>query len=98
MILLITTIVAVALLIFMRLNRKKPKPLSSKSFTPAKSVITSQDIKAIAGDDVMATQLDLARAYVEMGKKQLAKKILQHVVTNGDISQKEQAQRLIEAI
>ena len=46
--------------------------------------ITSHDIKAIAGDDIVATQLDLARAYMETGKKSLAKKMLEYVAKQGN--------------
>ncbi len=61
-------------------------------------VITSQDIRAIAGDDVITTQLDLARAYIEIGKTKLAKKILDHVIQHGNISQQQMAQQLIMAV
>ncbi len=60
-----------------------------------KLVVTSQDISAIAGDDVISTQLDLARAYIETGKTQLAKKILEYVEVHGDIVQQDEAQRLL---
>jgi FimV-like protein len=43
----------------------------------------------------MATQLDLARAYIETGKKQLAKKILEHVITQGDHVHQEEARNLL---
>lgn len=71
------------------------KTETSSKITAANS-ISSQDIKAIAGDDVMTTQLDLARAYIEMGKKQLAKKILQHVKDNGNSMQQDDAQQLMQ--
>ena len=58
-------------------------------------IITSKDIRAIAGDDVFTTQLDLARAYIEIGKKKLAKKILDHVVLHGNARQKEAAYQLM---
>lgn len=57
--------------------------------------ITSHDFTAIAGEDVLATQLDLARAYIETGRKKLAKKILMHVVEQGSPAQQDEAQRLI---
>ena len=58
-------------------------------------VITSQDIRAIAGDDVMVTQLDLARAYIELGKKKLAKQILDHVIKHGNSHQQQSARQLM---
>jgi FimV-like protein len=63
-----------------------------------KLVITSSDISAIAGDDVMATQLDLARAYVETGRHLLAKKILDHVREHGNQYQQREARELLKSI
>ncbi|MBX3708898.1 MAG: hypothetical protein KIT56_05010 [Gammaproteobacteria bacterium] len=56
------------------------------------------DMTAIAGDDVMATQLDLARAYMEAGRNQLAKKILEYVVTQGTAIQQQEALQLLSYI
>jgi FimV-like protein len=57
--------------------------------------ISAADINAIAGEDVMATQLDLARAYIETGKASLAKKILEYVAEKGDLSQQQEARDLL---
>ncbi len=57
--------------------------------------ITSHDLTAIAGDDVIATQLDLARAYIETGRNHLAKKMLQHVAAVGNAQQQHEAQQLL---
>jgi FimV-like protein len=56
------------------------------------------DFTAISGDDVMATQLDLARAYIETGKKQLAQSILQQVTEQGSAVQKQEAEQLLRVI
>lgn len=62
----------------------------------SKVSITSQDFNAISGDeDVIATQLDLARAYIESGRQSLAKKILLHVVQNGKAEQQREAELLL---
>lgn len=53
------------------------------------------DLTAIAGDDVIATQLDLARAYIETGRKQFAVAILQTVTLEGNATQREEAQELL---
>ncbi len=53
------------------------------------------DLNAIAGDDVFATQLDLARAYVETGNAALAKSILKSVAKQGSAKQREEAKRLL---
>lgn len=61
----------------------------------APTLITSHDIRAIAGDDIMSTQLDLARAYIELGKNKLAKKILEHVLQHGSFQNQSVAKELI---
>lgn len=82
---------------------KKQKPIQPSTFqkeqldtvSKVPTLITSQDIRAIAGDNVLTTQLDLARAYIEIGKKKLAKKILEHVIENGNLGQRQAAQQLL---
>lgn len=98
--LLISTFVSAVLvfLIFALSNTKKSKETKKNPSFHQPLTITSQDIKAVAGENVMTTQLDLARAYIEMGKKQLAKKILEHVISHGDANQKQDALKLIAAI
>ncbi len=56
------------------------------------------DLSAIAGDDVIATQLDLARAYIETDKKSLATAILNSVVVQGNMAQQNEARRLLSSI
>ena len=53
------------------------------------------DISAIAGDDRLATQLDLARAYIETDKHLLAKNILSLVLAQGSAVQQQEAQQLL---
>jgi FimV-like protein len=86
---------------FLKPRKKKKRMLRPVTVSSPKiknsgiHVITSNDINAIAGDDVLATQLDLARAYIETGKAQLAKKILEYVVAKGTASQKQEARHLL---
>lgn len=56
------------------------------------------DLSSIAGDDVISTQLDLARAYIETNNKLIAKKILRLVVNQGNQVQKEEARALLGLI
>jgi len=63
---------------------------ASKHFT-----ISSKDIETIAGEDVITTQLDLARAYIETDRKSLAKNILNNVLKQGNAEQREEAKRLL---
>lgn len=97
------------LVFIFKLSRKKPKDkVKAKVIAketigvpkfPAKPItITSHDINAIAGDDIIATQLDLARAYIETGKSQLAKKILKHAMEKGSPSQQQEANSLLGLI
>ncbi len=92
---LVASISTLVLIFLLTTLIKTKKTAPKKTTAQPKTIITSQDIKAIAGDNVMATQLDLARAYIEMNKKQLAKKILEHVLQNGDSHQKLEAEQLI---
>lgn len=99
--LLIFIIVIAKLILIKRVRATQLKtttPESAKSIEKPTTVITSKDIKAIAGDDVMVTQLDLARAYIEVGKTLLAKQILQHVLQNGSAQQKTSAQYLLNQL
>lgn len=61
-------------------------------------IATTQDIRAIAGDDIVITQLDLARAYIELGKKEAAKQILEMVKTQGSVNQQHSAQELLATL
>jgi FimV-like protein len=89
---LIVAGVLLMLLLSLKLRKAKlPKPIEIKK--PPQRV-THQHIDAIAGDDVMTTQLDLARAYIEMGERDLAKEILAQVSTEGNPVQQRQAQQL----
>lgn len=56
------------------------------------------DLSAISGDDILSTQLDLARAYIETDKKQLAHVILLYVVEQGSAEQQEEARILLTNI
>ena len=62
------------------------------------TLITSSDIKAISGEDTLATQLDLARAYIELDKKSIAKQILLHVMKNGAESLQKEASQLMATL
>lgn len=64
----------------------KPKPLADK------------EIHMIAGDDMVTTQLDLARAYIEMNRKHLAKSLLYHVSKQGKPQQQQEARQLIDSL
>lgn len=91
-------------LIFRRLHSPKRKLKLNKACTIQKSAISPSpvhtrpkfDVSAIAGEDLVGTKLDLARAYIETGKKKLAKHILLDVVTQGSATQQSEARTLLD--
>lgn len=93
-------------LIFRLARKGKESAAVFKAAAPAKmreskrtaSVASSSDINAISGEDPVSTQLDLARAYIDSGKNQLAKIILESVATIGSEEHQEEAQRLLSSI
>jgi FimV-like protein len=60
--------------------------------------LLDSDLSAIAGDDLPSTQLDLARAFIEADKKQLAQKILENIINDGNPSHQEEARLLLGQI
>jgi FimV-like protein len=93
--LLLISIVAGSLLIFAAglyfIFKKNP---------PAKKIKNNfaNDFSAIAGEDVVTTQLDLARAYLETGKSFLAAEILNNVIKQGNAIQRAEAQQLMKSL
>jgi FimV-like protein len=96
--LVILTILGIIAIIVMSAPKSK---ITTNTPRPAKqnhSIASSKDINAIAGDDVIATQLDLAKAYIEMDQKNLAKRILNDTLKCGNTAQKHAARQLIETL
>jgi pilus assembly protein FimV len=46
----------------------------------------------------VATKLDLAKAYEEMGDKEGARSLLQEVMNDGDAAQKKQAEQMMSGL
>jgi len=46
----------------------------------------------------VGTKLDLARAYMDMGDPDGARNILEEVLNEGSVAQKQEAQRLMESL
>ena len=82
------------LLFLLRISKHKQK---NETVTNQHEMNTTE-MSEIAGENPIATQLDLARAYIEMDKKQLAKNILLKISKNGSTMQKQQARQLIETL
>lgn len=68
------------------------------NFANRKQEANTIDFTAIAGDSVVTTQLDLAKAYIEMGQKPLAKQILKQSYRKGSAAQKKAARQLLKAL
>ena len=60
------------------------------------SVLT--DMTAIAGDDLIDTQLDLAKAYLEMNQKNQAKTLLMQILKDGTDAHKTRARLLMKTL
>jgi len=58
----------------------------------------SSDIEEQTEDDEMASQLDLAKAYIELGDNENAKTILDEIIVQGSESYRKQAEELIGQI
>ena len=95
-------LLAALALLQLRANAKRKKQQEKlQTYTPPQRsthVLSSKDIEMVAGEDVITTQLDLARAYLEMGKNNLAKSILFHVSKQGRPEQQQEARELINSL
>lgn len=78
-------------LLFVFLNRY----MSAKKLKKQETLAREQTLQAISGEDVNATKLDLARAYIDMNEKSSAKTLLQEVIEKGSRQQQMEAKRLI---
>jgi FimV-like protein len=58
----------------------------------------SNVVTAIAGENLAATQLDLAKAYIEMDQKTLARQVLKDVTKQGNKPQKQEARLLMKSL
>ncbi len=59
---------------------------------------TSDSDMSLGGNDEVGTKLDLAKAYIDMGDPDGARSILDEVLDEGNDSQKQEAQQLIQQI
>lgn len=75
--------------------RKKDDKISNVKSIKQNHTFSYSDMTAIAGDDVIATQLDLAKALIETGKREAANGILYVVLNEGNKIQQAQARKLL---
>lgn len=80
---------AIALLVYkIRNNKRNARMTESRE----------QVFHEIAGEDVNATKLDLARAYIDMQEQANARTLLQEVAEKGNPQQREEANRLLQEL
>ena len=96
--LLLSVLALMLLLGLLRVQRQQRVVAKAFKPTPAAEFLTNKQVDVIAGENPIATKLDLARAYIEMGKKNLAKSILLNVQKQGTDLQKQQAKKLFETL
>ncbi|RLA54705.1 MAG: hypothetical protein DRR42_00860 [Gammaproteobacteria bacterium] len=57
-----------------------------------------EDLDLLGGGDEVATQLELAQAYIDMGDKEGARDILEGIVASGDADQQARAQEIMKQL
>jgi len=93
---LLTATFFLFLLFFLKIifSDKKQPAQSQPTLSPVQSS-KAHEYNAIAGEDVMTAQLDLARAFLEMGKTTEAHTILKEVSLQGNSDQRLEALKLL---
>jgi pilus assembly protein FimV len=71
---------------------------NSLSSTRITDISESTADEIVADEDEVATKLDLARAYMDMGDREGAKDILDEVIKDGSSAQQQEAQSLLKKI
>ncbi|VVO13408.1 FimV/HubP family polar landmark protein [Pseudomonas fluorescens] len=74
------------------------EPFAEPSFTAEDAAATADDeleFDFLSGTDEVATKLDLAQAYIDMGDSDGARDILSEVLSEGDDGQKSEAKELL---
>lgn len=83
-------------------NLEAPAP-TTPTFTAEDAALEPEplddlDFDFFSGSDEVATKLDLARAYIDMGDHQGARDILDEVVKDGDDSQRQEANEMLSRL
>lgn len=80
---------------------EQPRPVANGDDSPTASIAPeemAEDLHDARTMTEVGTKLDLARAYVDMGDPGGARSILEEVLDEGDESQRQQAQQLIDSL
>ena len=86
------------LLAFVTMRRKHFQGERREAPQTSRVIETTSPTTGFADDSDVASKLDLARAYVEMGDHEAARELLSEVNVHGDADQKVEAQRLIDTL
>ena len=84
------------LLAFVTMRRKRIQ--RGRTLQTSRITETMSPTTGFADDSDVASKLDLARAYVEMGDHEAARELLSEVNVHGNADQKVEAQRLIDTL
>jgi pilus assembly protein FimV len=83
---------------FSNMEVQKPEVSKFEAPLPVEDFNEGVDDLAVFGDDAVATKLDLARAYIDMGDPDGARSMLEEVLAEGTAAQQGEAQRLMESL
>ena len=72
-------------------------PEESSDLSPS-AASSATDVSEFSGGDQVATKLDLARVYVDMGDAEEARSILNEVLAQGNDAQQQEAQSLLDSL
>ena len=79
-----------------------PKQAAARFEAPAPVSAPSMDDElgdlGVFGDDAVATKLDLARAYMDMGDPDGARSMLEEVIGEGNAAQQDEARKLLDSL
>ncbi|MFK0312690.1 FimV/HubP family polar landmark protein [Pseudomonas sp. NPDC090233] len=86
-----------------KLSQNLESPSLEPHFTAADAALEPEplddlDFDFFSGSDEVATKLDLARAYIDMGDHQGARDILDEVVKDGDDTQRSEAEEMLSRL
>jgi len=86
-----------------KLSQNLESPSLEPHFTAADAALEPEplddlDFDFFSGSDEVATKLDLARAYIDMGDHQGARDILDEVVKDGDDTQRQEAEDMLSRL
>lgn len=76
----------------------EPDPIEESDSDEVPAIEGAVDVSDFSGGDQVATKLDLARVYADMGDADEARSILEEVLQEGSEGQKQEAQSIIDTL